>query len=128
MGLSNKKSSDRRAARNVLDGYEPPSWEPPAPEDCDIDDPVAVDLDATTRIIQRFHRQWGRIVDYAIILQTHDGDEWIEVSKIDCCHAEVHIHHRRQSADDKRDVIREIRSQGCGTICGHLHRDDVQSL
>lgn len=113
-GLSNKKSSMRRKLPE-LNGYEPPpAWEPPSIADCDPEEILPTTLDQVTRITQRFRRYHGRIVDFAIVLEAQGPDgEWVEVSKVDCCHAQVHLHQRVVSGDvdDTRVVLREVNSE-----------------
>lgn len=116
LGLSNK-SGARRKKLPVLDGYaEEPLWEPPLLAECEEDqlsNPVEHPL-FTVRISQRFRRYQGRLVDFAIILEVQDvSGLWVEASKIDCCHAQVHLHQRYRSRkeDDTRVVIRDVKDE-----------------
>lgn len=113
MGLSNKKSALRRGSIADMNGYGPQkAWEPPPLEECDPEDVVPIPLNETARVTERFLRKDGRIVDYALMLDARqDGEDWSEVARIDCCHAEVHIHQYYRSRPGTRDVIRPIRSQ-----------------
>lgn len=109
-GLSNKKGALRKRLP-VLDGYTEPSWSAPDPDDCDPEEAVTIDLDATSRIIQRTLNFEGRLVDYALVLQGKGpSGRWEEAAKIDCCHAQVHLHQRYASSDtdDSRVVLREV--------------------
>lgn len=114
-GLSNKKGA-RRKPTPVMDGYEPASgWVPPSEEECgQPDEKIVSQLDDHTRVTQRLRRYEGRTVDFAVILEAVGYmEDWQEVAKIDCCHAEVHLHQRRASdhKSDSRTVIRMVTSE-----------------
>lgn len=83
------------------------------------------DLDAATRedytvdlfdedrvAVRMMTNDRNQIVDFAMIQQTREGEMWLDVCKVDCKHAEVHIHRYGASVGDEvsRVVLRNIES------------------
>lgn len=107
--------ASRRAARS-LNRAPRGTYVPPPPSECDpAPPPIPVYLgNGTSRLIAELRHKDGRLVHYALVHEAiDDNGVWREVSKIDCCHSQVHRH----TADvdhpekDRRKVIRELFTQ-----------------
>lgn len=105
-----QRHANAKKARNALPDVPPIDfWSPPPLDECEIT--VAhVQPDVTNMITTRLVRWNNQLVDYAIIHSRLGGDNWQEISSIDCCHGYVHRHSGVHGAADS-ELLRPIREQ-----------------
>lgn len=110
MARKAQRSSNAKRDRAKTPVPTPDPWHPPSIDECEVET-YLTEPDSTNRIILKQVTWNGQLVDYAVIHVTLIGpDTWHEVSRIDCCHANVHRHSGRNNGK-KPEIIRQIRNQ-----------------
>jgi hypothetical protein len=75
--------------------YKPP----PSPPAIEMNSPMEITDTDTLKIRRVMYHE--KIVDFAIMQFTLEGDDWHQVARIDCCHSMIHRH---QFTRDGRDL------------------------
>lgn len=102
---SQRKVNDRRSKNT------PPPELPPwiAPTEGRRVKNIPSPLDGDYRVFEHIETVNGRLVEFAIMIQKPNGEDWYDIIRADCDHHEVHIHVFVPSAS--RKIIRKINTQ-----------------
>lgn len=91
---------------------EKPPYSPPDRSACEIplDMPIEIDDEHWVYVEQRVYR--GLTVWFALMQYFNENDHKYEITRIDCCHSEIHQHMFFRRGDEQRTVIEEIDASG----------------
>lgn len=99
-----RKVDDRRA--KSAPPPELPPWRAPVEGRRIKNIPTPLDREGY-RAFEHIETVNGRLVEFAIMIQTPRGDGWVDVIRADCEHDEVHFH----PVSGDPETIRKINSQ-----------------
>jgi len=115
-GNAARRKKDARRQSKIAAQIQLPTgpdgtWQPPAPEECDVET-FTVEPSEGYRISSRVLAYENRMVHYAVVAsyRPSPGDDWQEVACVDCAHSAVHMHTGPNHVRVRND-IRPIRSQ-----------------
>lgn len=67
-----------------------------------------IEVTPNDRVYQSLWTDGHLLTDFVLIQQVKVKGRWRDVTKIDCCHQEVHAHHLRSNGSKTRQVIIQV--------------------
>jgi hypothetical protein len=67
-----------------------------------------IEMSESDRVYQSLWCENHQVTDFVMIQQIKNKSRWTDVVKVDCCHLEVHAHHRRKNDSEDRKVLQVI--------------------
>jgi hypothetical protein len=67
-----------------------------------------IGLSEVDRVYQSMWYDGHQLTDFVLIQQVRRKNRWTDVVKVDCCHQEVHAHHRRQDDSETRKLLQIV--------------------
>jgi hypothetical protein len=120
LGKSKGRKADRRLVDMGMQPPEPPSYDLPDSDECD-EVPGKIVLALGHELNTRFCIWKDRlIVEFAVVQVVRHNGRWVEVARIDTCHASVHKHQLSKSKPDDqvghKEELKKIPGQSPWTV------------